>query len=260
MPGPSFADVHCHVAPGVDDGPATVAGARAAVAELAAGGVTHLVATPHFSASLTLDAEAREQRLSALDRGWTALESLVRESGTAVALFRGAEVLLDEPRPDLSDPRLRLGGGSFVLVEFPLGSVPPESPAVLAHLRERGWNPVLAHPERYAEVRSRPHLLGAWREAGAVFQVNAGSLLGGFGRAARLLAFDLVARGWADIVASDYHGKGTVPLAKAWKLFVGVGGERQAEYLMVVNPLRVVRGERPLPVEPLRLRRGWVSC
>ena len=259
MPDLAFADVHSHVAPGVDDGPANGAESQTALAAMEAAGVTHLIATPHFSASLTLDADAREQRLSALDEGWTALESLARESHSAIALSRGAEILLDEPRPDLSDPRIRLAGGAFVLVEFPLGSIPPESPAVLAHLREMGWHPVLAHPERYSELRLRPHLLAAWRGAGAYFQINAGSLLGSYGRMARLLAYDLLARGWVDMIASDYHGKGPLPLPSAWSLLVGAGGERQAECLMVVNPLRVLRDVAPLPVEGVRLRRGLLE-
>ena len=259
MPDLAFADIHSHVAPGVDDGPANGAESQTALAAMEAAGVTHLIATPHFSASVTLDADAREQRLSALDVGWTALESLARESGTAIAISRGAEILLDEPRPDLSDPRIRLAGGTFVLVEFPLGSIPPESPAVLAHIREMGWHPVLAHPERYAELRQRPHILAAWRGAGAYFQINAGSLLGSYGRMARLLAYDLLARGWVDMIASDYHGKGALPLPSAWSLLVGAGGGPQAECLMIVNPLRVLRDVPPLPVEGVRLRQGFLE-
>ena len=196
---------------------------------MAAAGVRHLTVTPHFDALLTLDAGAAATRLDALDRGWSELASLAHESFPTLALSRGAEVMLDVPRPDLGDPRLRLGGGTFVLVEFAYHAVPPESAASLSYLRGKGWIPLLAHPERYSEVRVRPRLLAEWRRAGAYFQMNSGSLTGGYGKDAQRVANDLLARGWADVLASDYHGRGSPGLTEAWRLLEEAGGCRRAE-------------------------------
>jgi protein-tyrosine phosphatase len=69
-----------------------------------------------------------------------------------MAVHRGAEVALDTPDPDLSDDRVRLAGTRFVLVEFAYMTVPPNAGSVLRRIRDAGWVPVLAHPERYTRL------------------------------------------------------------------------------------------------------------
>ena len=56
---------------------------------------------------------------------------------------------LDVPDPDLSDPRVRIAGGPLVLVEFPSMQLPPNCEWALHTLRQQGWRPIIAHPERY---------------------------------------------------------------------------------------------------------------
>src|SRR5690242_5303918 len=142
-------DFHNHVVPGVDDGAADLPQALAALAAFAAQGVDTVVATPHVSGAATLDPAALARTLARLDRGWEALRAAAAADFPALRLERGAEVMLDVPAPDLADPRLRLAGTPFVLVEFPFMAVPPHAGEALARLREAGWRPVLAHPERY---------------------------------------------------------------------------------------------------------------
>ena len=155
-------DLHNHLIPGVDDGAADAAEARAGVEAMAAQGVLRLVCTPHVNGSLTRDPAALAARLAELDGGWEALREAVR-GGPAVELARGAEVMLDTPEPDLSDPRLRLAGTRYVLVEFPYMNVPPNGQNALFDLAMRGWKPVLAHPERYVNARADLADAAEWR-------------------------------------------------------------------------------------------------
>lgn len=249
-------DLHSHVIPGVDDGAQSVEQARAALGALKDAGVSTVVATPHVQASLTGSPAALEARLAELDAGWRTLAEEVLPPVEGLAVRRGAEVELDTPDPDVSDGRLRLGGGPAVLVEFPYMTVPPNSQDVLARLRAAGWTPVLAHPERYEGVDSALAIARAWREAGAVLQVNAGSLLGRYGEEARRRAATLLERGWVDCVAGDYHARGRVHLAELVAFLDEQGAAEQARLLAEVNPARILEGEPPIPVGPLRLRRG----
>lgn len=249
-------DLHNHLIPGVDDGAADAAEARAGVEAMAAQGVRRLVCTPHVNGSLTRDPAALAARLAELDAGWAALQEAVR-GGPAVELGRGTEVMLDTPEPDLSDPRLRLAGTRFVLVEFPFMNVPPNGQNALFDLAMRGWRPILAHPERYANARPDVADAAEWRRVGAVLQLNAGSLLGRYGKTAETLAWALLERGAAELLGSDYHARGRLSLAEARAALEARGASEQARLLMEVNPARVLEGKDPLEVPPVQKPAGW---
>lgn len=257
-PGPSAAswiDLHNHVIPGVDDGAADAPGARAAVDALTREGVDMIIATPHLNASVALQPRALEARMAALDAGWRRLESAL---APGARVERGAEVMLDVPTPDLSDPRFRLAGGPAVLVEFAYMRVPPRSAETLAWIREEGYLPVLAHPERYLGVDPGLRIVERWVAAGAFLQVNAGSLAGRYGRGPRRVARALLERGRVHCLASDYHARGEPGLAAVRSLLASWGGEAQARRLFEENPSRLLRGEPCLPVAPVGPRKGWL--
>lgn len=250
----TITDFHNHLMPGVDDGAKSVEHARTALAALRDAGVARIITTPHFNASVTLDAAALARRLAELDAGWEQLRPLAAEFG--VELHRGAEVALDVPRPDLGDPRIHLAGTRFVLVEFAFMTVPPHSASVLSAVRAGGVQPVLAHPERYGRLESDPVGARAWREAGALLQVNGGSLLGRYGEGARRTALRLLREGLVDYVCSDFHARGDPGIGRYREALEELGGHEQARLLLEVNPQRLLEDEPPLPVPPLAGARG----
>ncbi len=256
-------DFHSHLIPGVDDGAADLAESRAAVAAMARDGVTTAITTPHFDGSLTLAPFMADERLAQFDGGFAALTADAEVAAAGVCLLRGVELMLDVPDPDVSDPRLRLNGGRFVLVEYP-GLLLPLAHADYAvrALRDKGWQPVLAHPERYRNVDESLEQLLALRFAGAYFQVNAGSLVGDHGDRPRRRAAALLARGWVEYGSSDYHGRGAPAVAAARAALAANGASEQADLLFCENPARLVRDESPRPVYPAGLemkkpRRWW---
>lgn len=247
----SIIDFHNHLIPGVDDGAQSIDDSREGIAAFIADGVTTFVATPHFEGGLTLQSAQLRERLAAIDEGWDALSALCRQEFPQVQVLRAVELLLDVPEPDLSDPRVRINGSRFFLMEFPYMMVPPQSARVIGVLSGRGYTPIIAHPERYQGIASID-MAGSWKEAGALLQVNAGSLLGRYGTQARKHAFDLLQRGWADFICSDYHARGAPMIAKCYELLVAEGAEEQARTLMAINPARMLASEQPLPAAPLR--------
>ncbi|HEX2205244.1 MAG TPA: CpsB/CapC family capsule biosynthesis tyrosine phosphatase [Longimicrobium sp.] len=249
-------DFHSHLIPGVDDGAQTLAETRAGLAAFAAQGVRTVVTTPHLQASQLARPAEVEAFFALLDPAWEAMRALGAAEFPEMRLARGLEVMLDTPAPDLSDPRVRLAGTPFVLVEFPFMAVPPNATQAVFELKMRGWTPIIAHPERYANL-AHPDATAGWKRAGAHLQVNAGSLVGKYGPDPRRLAWGLLRRGLADYLSSDYHARGSIHLARARAALEEMGAGEQARLLLEENGARMLAGEAPLPVPPLAERRTF---
>lgn len=246
-------DFHNHLMPAVDDGAQSVTESSQALSALKDAGVSTIVATPHFEANLTIKPPNFQNRMQEIDASFAELQACAARI-EGVRVERGVELALDIPEPDLSDAKLRLAGGSFFLMEFPAMMVPPGSERVVRALSESGFTPIIAHPERYYGMLHTIELAGAWRAAGAYLQVNSGSLLGRYGIEARNTGFELLRRGWVDYLSSDYHARGPVLVGQCWSLLEKLDAKEQASTLMKTNPARILEGNPPLPVQPLRVK------
>lgn len=257
--GPAYGDLHSHLVPGVDDGARSVDDALEGVRRMVGAGVRRIVTTPHFDGSLTLDGDAFASRMQRMDEAWQTVREAVGEAYPDLDFRRGHEVMLDLPDVDLSDERLRLGGTSFVLVEWPRLQVPPSTFRVLERIRFGGLVPIVAHPERYGGIRPGMEEIRRWREAGAFLQVSHGSLVGRYGERIRRRAFRILEQGWADYLSSDFHGRPQLELYidRARSALEDVGGDEQFSILASTNPERLFDDEMPLPVPPLPLERGF---
>ena len=252
-------DLHSHLVPGVDDGARSLEESLEAVERMVAAGIGRIVTTPHVNASLTRDSGLLGEWLDEVDGPWQELAEQVQERFPDVELLRGHEVMLDVPDPDFSDARLRLAGTSFVLVEWPRLQIPPGTERVIERIVDAGYHPILAHPERYTGIRHNLNYAGAWRTAGAYLQVNHGSFAGRYGPEVRGVASELVARGWADYLSSDFHARAhlEIHLRDAEGFFAAHDGLEQFELLTVTNPGRIIQNQLPLPVPPLQIRKGF---
>lgn len=248
-------DLHCHFVPGVDDGAQSPEEALRYLRRYLDEGITRVAATPHLPGRLAGSTYQRR-----IEESFAALRSRVEAEIPALELSLAVELRLDGSGVEPSDPRLRLGGGRHVLVEFSMLRLPSDPVAPLERLVDAGYVPVLAHPERYAGVEARPGALEAVRELGVRLCLNAGSLLGRYGAEAERVARRLLSRGQADLVGSDHHARpgrddslGEVHRALAR---VGEEGERVARLLLSRNPGRALDDGEMDPVPPLDVARS----
>jgi protein-tyrosine phosphatase len=199
-------DLHCHVLPGIDDGPATVEESVALARDAAAAGAHVLVATPHVSRSYPNSPATIARLADELN------DRLVLE-GLAIEIRAGAEVSIS--RAVEMDPselgRLRLAGGPWLLVEPPFSPTARSLDILLLDLQRRGHRIVLAHPERCPAFQRDPRLLHSLVGAGMLTSITAGSLVGRFGGDVRRFAIALVRAGMAHNVASDAHDRHSRP-------------------------------------------------
>ncbi len=253
-----FTDLHSHLVPGVDDGARNLEDVRASLKKMWQAGIRRIVTTPHFDGSLTKEKTLLSSRLAEMDEGWHRLKTFAEEEFPGLEVHRGQEIMLDIPDPDLSDPRLRLAGTTYVLVEWPGLQVPPSTGPVLERIGAGGVRPIIAHPERYRGLDREGYMAGEWRERGALLQVNHGSLVGRYGDLPRRRALMFLERGWVDLLASDFHGRPHLSpgLTEARQAMAGWGGGGQFGLLADVNPKRILRGEDPLPVQELAIKSG----
>ena len=239
-------DIHSHLLPGVDDGSRSIERSVEVLTRFGAEGVTRLVCTPHLNATDAANAPYEHYA--------TVFAELVAAAPPTVQLDLGWEIMLDVPDADLTLPHLSLGGSTAVLVEFPRTGVPAGASGELLRIARSGRVPVVAHPERY--FGCTVELVDEWRRAGAAIQTDAALLLGK-GRMSEL-AKKLLADGLIDCLASDNHGDSR-SLARTRDWLVEIGAPEQAEILTSVNPGRLLRDERPLPVAPVHVGGGALA-
>jgi protein-tyrosine phosphatase len=205
---PGRTDIHFHLLPGVDDGPATMEDslelARLAVRD----GTRTVVATPHIRREYLADpSEVRDRVAELQDR--------LRLEGIPLSVLPGGE-LDAQMVPHLSQSQLgdiAVGppGARWLLLEAPFGGLAGMVDAA-AELRARGFGLVLAHPERAAGVLAGGcKVLRGMLDLGCVAQVSVSSLSGAHGHESQVSGWALVDYGLAHVLASDAHSPARPP-------------------------------------------------
>jgi len=241
-------DLHTHVLPGIDDGPADTEGSLELLAAAAADGTRTLAATPH------LRDDHPGVVVAELEERTRALAAAMRHAGVDIELVGGGEVDLRWAQ-DASDEELVAASygrrGHDLLVETPYGRLPSHFEDHLFRLSLRGFRILLAHPERSPSFQRDHRRLATLVEHGTLLQVTALSLSSTDRRSrSRRLAHDLVREGLAHVIASDSHG-GHIPrtglqdgVAAAARI-----APRRAAWMVLDAPAAILAGE-PLPPAP----------
>lgn len=240
-------DLHCHVLPGVDDGPGDLETAVSMCRAAASDGCTVMVTTPHQRHPAWPETGRDEIR--------AAYERVRDEVDEWFDLRLGAEIrvdaaLLDELEDD--DPSfLPLAGSRYLLLELDRWGAGPSPREIVHETLVAGWIPVLAHPEHIPLFVEAPDRAAELVEAGALLQVTAMSVTGEFGRPAHRTTWELLERGLVHFVASDSHSPEWRPpgLRDARALLAAKLGEGVAQRLTSDHPTRVL-ADRPLDEEP----------
>jgi protein-tyrosine phosphatase len=244
-------DLHSHVLPGLDDGAATIEESLLILHSMAADGVSLVCGTPHVRADWPTTADAMERALAAV-------RAAAAEVAIAVEVRGGGEVAVDRlPGLDPAErARLGLGGNpGLLLVETPYFSWPRDMARLCARLVYEGVQPLVAHPERNADVIARPSLIDDVVAAGALVQITAASVDGRIGPRIEGCARELLARRLVHAIASDAHTPGVrdAGLSAAVR---AVGDPGLGRWLVEDAPAALLAGEpltsRPAYVPPRR--------
>jgi protein-tyrosine phosphatase len=200
-------DIHCHLIPGIDDGPTTYAESFQLAQALVADGVTHVVCTPHVFPGRF------ENRRSSIQDDFAVLQRRLAEDGVALSLSWAGEVRLTPEALDLLAihelPFLgQLKDEHTMLLELPDGQIPMGADQFVDRLIRHRIRPVIVHPERNRALIDDPDKLEDFVDMGCFVQLTASSVSGHFGSRVQAAAQAFLDEGWVHAVASDSHNLG----------------------------------------------------
>lgn len=248
------ADLHCHLLPGWDDGPRTLDDSIALARASYESGIRTILVTPHVGRTLRGIEEKPSVEIGPATRE---LETRLRAEGIEISLVAAAELTMDDM--DLgarlkAEPHLTVGGaGIYALIESTRNHWPRFAANFVRDIFFAGVTPIIAHPERYAEVQDDPMILRDVWEQGALTQITARSFLGDDDRRVKACALALLQAGMVSMVASDAHNARARWPAQAVEGVVALVGESVAQRIFIENPRKVLAGEpvyNPEIIEP----------
>lgn len=230
-------DLHCHLLPGLDDGPERIELSLEMAESAIADGITHVVATPHSSDEYHFDfARVQEVR-----------QQLQEKLGSRLTVATGCDFHLNPENMDAlraDSPRFCINQRDYLLVEFNEYSIPPAMDQTLHEIQLLGLRPIITHPERNPILRAQKDRLARWIRHGCYVQVTAGSLTGTFGPSAQKDAWRWLGDGLVHFVASDAHNMRGRPLRlrPAYDAVCEQYGEEKARALFLENPKAAFEG------------------
>lgn len=195
-------DMHSHILPGIDDGSDSLEQSLDLVRAMKQLGYRKLIMTPHVMSDFYKNTpEIIREKLAILRQA-------VAEEGIAMELDCAAEYYLDEGFLEKLETgkELLTFGEKYLLFETSFLNEPLNLREAIFMMRAKGYQPVLAHPERYTYFYGKYDELVALKELGVLFQPNINSLAGYYSPGAKDVAERLIDQGLADFLGSDTHG------------------------------------------------------
>lgn len=236
-------DIHTHILPGVDDGAKTVEQSLFMVRQGQEAGINTICATPHILHQVTPQFEQK------INRSFDLLKAKIAESESKVHLVLGSEIYVREDINSLKkfDFFTLNKTGKYLLMELPWGQFPLHVDRIVFELQLEGQIPIIAHPERSIITKKQLGNVENLVQKGALMQVNAGSLLGFFGRKIKRMTEELLRQNLVHFLASDAHDHFSCSieiLPQAFSCASKIIGEKKAKELVLSNPQRVIQGEK----------------
>lgn len=236
-------DLHCHMLPGLDDGPDTLTEALQLARQAVADGITHAVLTPHIHDGRWDNSRAQIAAHLQAFRGELARAAIPLQIAAAAEVRIGTAILTLVPAGQI--PFLgRWQGMDVLLLEMPHSHILPGTEKIIEWLLARNIIPMIAHPERNKDVMRKPAKLRPLVELGCLFQVTAGAITGQFGAVAMARAVALLEQGVVTIMATDAHHSSRRPaiLSEGCAAAAAIIGAEAARQLVYTNPRTIAAG------------------
>lgn len=194
-------DIHSHIIPGVDDGPADMENSLNMLKTAEKSGTTGIIATPHYF---------KGRFETPFDKVVELSENLKAEAlanGISIDIYPGQEIFLTMEIVELYRQGIvkGLNGTRYLLVETDMGRYSESFLDIIYELKLMGAVPVIAHPERYGYVLEDISRINPFIDEGCLFQINSSSITGIFGKKVQKTAHTLIRHGICNFIASDAH-------------------------------------------------------
>jgi protein-tyrosine phosphatase len=242
-------DIHCHILPGVDDGPETVEDSLNMAKMAVKSGITTIIATPHFNQRYKIKIHLILEKIQHLN-------NRLRDENINLNILPGQEVAIyGEILKDIEGGNIQsLCDTQYVFIEFPLNQVPIYTEQLIFDLQMKQFLPIIVHPERNAQFMKYPNLLYRLVRNGALTQITAASLVRGFGKEPMKFCEQLIEANLTHFIASDAHNISTrgFKLKEAYNRINDLFG-KQYTFLFKENAELLIRGQMIQKLMPKRI-------
>ena len=196
------ADTHSHLLPGVDDGVKDFETALSCINEMKRNGINKIYVTPHFQTHRFKNDE------DDIKRRFDELRKQINEQIPDIELQLAGEYLIDSGFEErLQTKQLLTINDKYLLVEFSFNQSMLGMEELFFEMQMKGYEVILAHPERYLYLNKDSKLIHNLKEQGVYFQSNIMSFGGFYGSESMKRAYQYVDNGWIDFLGTDIHGK-----------------------------------------------------
>lgn len=237
----NIVDMHCHILPEIDDGAKnwneTYQMLRIAYDE----GTRVIMATPHHHERRGMcTARQYKKRLQQIRK-------MAREIDEKFYIMPGMEIYFSQDVTEkLEKNKVQtMGNSNYVLIEFSPNDDFRYIQQGLQQIQMKGYRPIIAHIERYECMLGNIENVEYLIEMGVYVQVNAGSIIGNYGRTAKKFIQQLMDEGYVHFVGTDAHSSGSrSPLIKKSAEYVEKRyGEEYAKEIFHKNGMKVLKNK-----------------
>lgn len=195
-------DVHSHILFGIDDGSRTISESIELLKKLKSVGFNNVILTPHFILDSTYNSN-----YEANIKIYNELKERLLNENIDINICLGNEIFIDKNVPTLLEKNIitSLNETKYVLVEFPMHNKLLNIEDILYEIRSKGYEVVIAHPERYDAFKEDYSIVDTLREDGFLFQSNYSSILGYYGKDSIKLLKYMLKRHYIDFLGTDIH-------------------------------------------------------
>ena len=232
-------DIHSHIIPNVDDGSSSMDASIKMLEEEAMNGVSDVILTPHYRKGMF------ETDVKSIVLSFFSLEEERKRRQIDINLHLGQEIhvrrieSLDRIINRLNNKMsLTIGNTKYVLLEFSYTSEIDISEVAFV-MKKHGYIPIIAHIERYVYLDIEKVM--EIKEAGAMIQVNASSIVGEDSRRVQKFIFKLIKLGLVDYIGSDIHQTRINYISKAKKVLEKKFDKEIVNDILINNPHEIIK-------------------
>lgn len=198
---PIQTDMHSHILPGIDDGSPNVETSLELIKGLMQLGVKQSIATPHIIGDMY------RNNFETVNNSLTILRSALAENNINYKVNAAAEYMLDFYFLELLEKKEKLLTikDNIILTEFSYAERPQKIENILFSIITEGYQPILAHPERYAYFHNDFKMYNHLSDIGFLLQVNLLSLTGYYGPGVAKAAVYILKNNLATYTGTDLH-------------------------------------------------------
>lgn len=194
-------DIHAHILPGIDDGAADIETSIKMLKIAVDDGIKTIVATPHYYPGCF------ETPYGEIEGHIIKLKEEAKKNNIEIEIIQGQEVFIDTTTlRSLKNKEIgTINKTKYMLVEFPMDTIPNYALDIIYELRVASITPIIAHPERYEYIINRISTINDIAKEGCLFQINTGSITGIFGKRVQKISEQLMQHNLCNFIASDCH-------------------------------------------------------